>query len=230
VSKARLVITAVVIEGRSQSEVARTYGVSQPWFSRLVARYRAEGEAAFEPQSRRPRRSPSSVPPEVVALVVEIRKDLEQRGLDAGARTIARTLGRQHATSISIATVHRVLVRQGLVTAQPKKQPRSSYIRFESDLPNECWQSDFTHYRFDDKAGTDVEILTFLDDHSRLVLDLTAHLHVTGPIVLAAFRRATKAHGVPASTLTDNGLVFTARFAGGKGGRNGFETELQRLG
>ena len=43
----RLVITAVIAEGRSQGEVARAYGVSQVWVSRLVARYRAEGEAAF---------------------------------------------------------------------------------------------------------------------------------------------------------------------------------------
>jgi|GEM_PF-2126821 hypothetical protein len=53
-SKARLVITAVITEGRSQGEAARAYGVSQGWVSRLVARYRAEGEAAFEPRSRRP--------------------------------------------------------------------------------------------------------------------------------------------------------------------------------
>ena len=59
-SKARLVITAVVVEGRSQSEVAAAYGVSQPWISRLVARWHAEGDAAFEPRSRRPRSSPSA--------------------------------------------------------------------------------------------------------------------------------------------------------------------------
>jgi hypothetical protein len=48
--------------------------------------------------------------------------------------------------------------------------------------------------------------------------------------VLAAFRAAAAAYGAPASTLTDNGLVYTARFAGGKGGRNGFEHELRCLG
>ena len=53
-SKRRLVITAV-LAGQSQSEVARTYGVSQGWVSRVLARYRVEGEAAFEPLSRHPR-------------------------------------------------------------------------------------------------------------------------------------------------------------------------------
>jgi transposase len=40
-SKARLVITAVVAERLSQGEAARRYGVSQGWISRLLARYRA---------------------------------------------------------------------------------------------------------------------------------------------------------------------------------------------
>jgi transposase InsO family protein len=52
---------------------------------------------------------------------------------------------------------------------------------------------------------------------------------MTGPIVLAAFCDTVAAHGIPASTLTDNGMVFTTRLAGGRGGRNGLETELRRL-
>jgi hypothetical protein len=72
--------------------------------------------------------------------------------------------------------------------------------------------------------------LCWLDDHSRYALSVTAHQPVTGPVVTDTFRAAVRAHGAPASTLTDNGLVFTTRYAGGRGGRNGFETELRRLG
>ena len=85
-------------------------------------------------------------------------------------------------------------------------------------MPNETWQSDFTHYRLAD--GTDVEILTWLDDHSRYALHVTAHHRVTGPIVLDTFRETAGQHGYPASMLTDNGMVYTTRFAGGRGGRN----------
>jgi transposase InsO family protein len=232
-SKARLVITAVVLEGRTQAEVARTYGVSEGWVSKLLARHREEGDAAFEPRSRRPKGSPGATPREVVEKIVELRKDLRDRGLDAGPKTIAWHLVHYQQLTVSLATISRILTREGLVTAQPKKRPRSSYIRFEADMPNECWQSDFTHYRLARRKGAesdDVEILTFLDDHSRLVLHMSAHARITGPIVVAAFREAVQSHGIPASTLTDNGMVFTTRFSGGKGGRNGFETELQRLG
>ena len=95
-------------------------------------------------------------------------------------------------------------------------------------MPNECWQSGFTRYPLAD--GQDTEILTWLDDHSRYALSVTAHARVTGADVLNTFRAACAAHEVPASTLTDNGMVFTTRLSGGRGGRNGLEHELRRLG
>ena len=220
----RLVINAV-LAGSSQSEVARTYGVSQGWISRLMTRYRTEGEAAFEPRSRAPRTSPSATAAPTVDLVLELRKKLSGAGLDAGADTIDWHLRHHHRTELSRATINRILVRAGAVVADPSKRPKSSYLRFEAAQPNETWQSDFTHYRL--AGGTDAEILTWIDDHSRYVLHCTAHIRVTGPVVLAAFRQAGDLHGYPASTLTDNGMVFTTRYSGGRGGRNHLEHELR---
>jgi transposase InsO family protein len=228
VSKARLVITAVVVEGRRAGEVAATYGVARSWVYELVARWRREGDAAFEPRSRRPKTSPAAIPAAIVELIVELRRRLAGAGLDAGSDTIGWHLEQHHHIRVSRATIDRTLRRQGLVVAAPKKRPRSSYIRFEADQPNETWQSDFTHYRLVNLV--DVEVLTWLDDHSRHALSVTAHLRVTGTIVVSAFRDAVSRHGAPASTLTDNGMVFTTRLSGGKGGRNAFETELRRLG
>jgi transposase InsO family protein len=228
VSKARLVITAVVVEGRSQSEVAREYGVSQGWISRLVARYRLEGEEAFEPRSRRPLTSPTRLPQPTIELIVILRNDLLSKGLDHGPHTIGWHLRHHHGLSVSVNSIHRHLRAAGLVTPTPQRRPKSSYIRFAAEQPNERWQADFTHWWLAD--GTHVEILDWIDDHARYALSVTAHRRVTGPIVLAEFRKTVAAHGVPASTLTDNGMVFTTRLAGGKGGRNGFENELHRLG
>src|SRR5262252_5415249 len=227
-SKARLVITAVTVEKRPVSEVARTYGVARSWIYALLARYRAEGEAAFQPRSRRPLTSPAAISAEVVELIVAVRKELAGQGLDAGPDTIAWHLAHHHQARVSAATVARYLAARGLVVPAPRKRPRSSYLRFAAEQPNECWQSDFTHYPLADGTGT--EILTWLDDHSRLALHVTAWHRVTGPIVLATFRAAAAAYGAPASTLTDNGMVFTTRLSGGRGGRNAFEHELRRLG
>jgi transposase InsO family protein len=232
-SKARLVIIAVVVEKRSQSEVARAYGVSQSWISRLVARYRTEGDAAFEPRSRRPHRSPSATDDDAVDLVLGLRKTLTEQGLDAGAATISWHLDTHHHITVSAATVWRILRRNSQITPEPRKRPRSSYLRFEAAMPNQMWQTDSTHYRLAGNNGTgiDVEILNFLDDHSRYLLACVAFTRVTGPAVVATVRAAIDAHGVPASVLSDNGMVFTTRFSGGRRGRNarnGFEAELAR--
>ncbi|MGL5828712.1 MAG: IS481 family transposase, partial [Angustibacter sp.] len=229
--KRRLVITAV-LAGGTQNEVAARYGVTQPWVSRLLARYRTEGEAAFEPRSRRPVRSPTATPTATVELVLRLRKELTDQGLGAGADTIGWHLTHHHATTVSRATLNRILVRHGTVVPDPSKRPRSSYLRFEAEQPNECWQSDFTHYRLtrpDGTPGPDTEIITWLDDHSRYALHVSVHARITGPIVVDTFTDTAARHGYPASTLTDNGMVYTTRLAGGKGGRNALETLLRRL-
>ncbi|MBI4940798.1 MAG: IS481 family transposase [Actinobacteria bacterium] len=238
-SKRRLVITAVVVQGLSQAETARRYGVSQGWVSRLVARWRLEGEAAFEARSRRPHRSPTATSTVVVDRVLGLRKTLTDAGLDAGPHSICWHL--QHGPDdlvrpadrvrVAPATVWRVLHRHGLVIPEPKKRPKASLRRFEAELPNLTWQTDVTHVRLAD--GTDAEVLSFLDDHSRFLLASAAFRTVTGPRVVQVLRQAIDRHGPPASVLSDNGLVFTTRFAGsaaGRGNPNGFQKELATRG
>jgi transposase InsO family protein len=230
VSKRRLVINAV-LAGATQSETARRYGVTQGWISRLLARYQLEGEAAFEPRSRRPRTSPNAVPPNVVDLIVSLRNNLATAGLDAGPETIAWHLTQHHQITVSRATISRHLTRTGLVTPAPKKRPKSSYIRFEAAMPNETWQSDFTHYPLADTTTypKGIEIITWLDDCTRYVTSSTAHRAITATIVTTTFRNAAAGNGIPASTLTDNGMVYTTRLAGAgrQGGRNSFEVQLR---
>ncbi len=225
-SKARAIITAVTVEGISQSEAARRFGVSRGWVSKPMARHRAEGDAAFEPRSRRPHTSPNRLADVVNATIVNLREQLTADGLDAGPHTIQWHLHNEHELDVSVSTIRRRLVAAGLVEPAPKKRPKSSYIRFEAALPNETWQSDFTHIWLAD--GTDTETITWLDDHSRYALHVSCHRRVTGDIVRDTFDQTAETHGFPASVLTDNGLVYTVRFAGYPGGRNQIETRRER--
>ena len=225
-SMARVVITAVVLEGRSKSAVARDYGVSRRWVQILVARYLAEAEAAFEPRSRRPRSSPQRTSQAVEDAVVALRKDLAEAGHDAGAETIAWHLREQEGWSPSVSTIWRILSRRGFVTAQPHKRPRSSWHRFQASLPNELWQADITHWPLAD--GSDAEILNILDDHSRLLAGCTARRVFTAIDVVAALHLAMGRHGRPERMLTDNGAVFTGLYRGR--GWVALERELTGLG
>ena len=108
-SKTHLVITAVLMEGRSQSQVARDYGVSQSWISRLIARYTLDGDAAFEPGSRGPHTSPTGLPQATIDLIIALRTELTGKGLDAGPHTIAWHLQHHQRLAVSVASISRVL-------------------------------------------------------------------------------------------------------------------------
>jgi transposase InsO family protein len=230
VSKYEVLIKAVMVQGLSYGEVARRFGVSKGLVHKLHHRWLEEGDAAFEPRSRRPRSSPNRTPQPVRDRVLALRDELDGKGLDAGADTIAGMLAGA-GVRLSRATVWRILTAGGRVIPQPQKRPRSSWTRFAADRPNELWQSDFTHVAL--TTGDDVEVIGWLDDHSRFLLHLTAHRRVTGRVVVESFTAAGLAHGYPAATLTDNGMVYTTRYAGsasGAGGRNAFETLLNLSG
>jgi transposase InsO family protein len=225
-SLARLVVTAVRVEGRSKSEVAREYTVSRRWVQKLVARYDAEGEAGLAPRSRRPRTNPRRVPEAVEDEIVALRKTLAEEGLDAGAATIAAHLDARHGTAPAVSTIWRILTRRGFVTPQPRKRPRGSYTRFAADQPNERWQLDITHWPL--AAGTGTEILNIIDDHSRLITASVAREVFKAADVVTAFRHAAARHGLPASMLSDNGAVFTGTPRGH--GKVALEIELAALG
>ena len=223
-SKARVAVLKVVSKQLSVTQAAAEYGYSRRHLQRLLARYRQDGIDAVDPRSRRPRSNPQAISEVVRDRIIALRLQLTTDGLDAGPVTIAWHLEHEGHRAPSTSTIRRVLHTAGLIRPEPKKRPRSSYRRFLAAQPNECWQSDFTHWRLAD--GTDVEILTWLDDHSRYLISCTVHTPVTGDIVVESFLAAGNENGFPAATLTDNGRVYTARHGGGK---NAFEYVLIAL-
>jgi transposase InsO family protein len=224
-SRARVAVLQIVSQQLTVTAAAAEYGISRRHLHRLLARYQAGGLDALEPRSRRPNTTPIATPETVCQRVIELRGQLTADGLDAGPVTIGWHLEREGLRAPSTSTIRRILHAAGLITPEPRKRPRSSYTRFEMAQPNEMWQSDFIHWRLAD--GTDVEVLNWLDDHSRYLLSCTAHEPVTGDDVVAVFLGLIEQYGPPASTLTDNGSVYTSRFTGG---RNAFEYVVAILG
>jgi transposase InsO family protein len=172
-----------------------------------------------------PRSCPQQTPPELVKAIVSLREQLQAEGHDCGAATIAYHLAAELDRVTSLATIWRVLKREGLVIPQPQKRPRSSLIRFQAELPNEKWQADITHWQL--SGARHVEILNMLDDHSRLFIASRAQPTTKARDVVAVFRAAVALHGAPASLLCDNGAVFTAT---PRGGKVLLQRELERLG
>jgi transposase InsO family protein len=224
-SRTHVAVLKVLADQLSVTAAAAEYGYSRRHLHRLLARYREGGLDALDPRSRRPKTNPGATSETVRQRVIELRAQLTADGLDAGPVTIGWHLEQEGHKPPAPATISRILHQAGLISPQPRKRPRSSYARFEMAQPNEMWQSDVIHWQLAD--GTDVEVLNWLDDHSRYLLSATVHQPATGEDVVAVFLAVIDDHGPPASTLTDNGSIYTSRFTGG---RNAFEYLLPILG
>lgn len=223
-SKSQVIILSLLHEGLTPTQTAHRFGMSRRQIHRLLARYKIGGLEALEPRSRRPKGNPRALTKELRTQIIRLRTDLVAQGLDAGAASIAWHLRQGKLHTPALSTIWRILKTEGLVTPQPKKRPKAYITRFEAVQPNETWQSDFTHWRL--KDGSDVEIINWLDDHSRLLLHCSVFSAITGKIVIDSFNQCRSQYGTPFSTLTDNGNVYTARFTQGK---NGFEYLLSEL-
>lgn len=201
-------------------------GISRESFYKYRRRYELEGPAGLVERSRRPRRSPNQVAAEIEDRIVRLRKELP---VDNGAQTIAFHLARSGVDPMpSVSTIHRVLVRRGMVTPQPEKRPRSSWRRFEWPHPNDAFQIDATAWALAD--GTNVWIMDVLDDHSRV---LAAARVCSGPTSAAAwdaFAHACHDWGIPARVMSDNGVCFTGRYLNPKVQEVDFERQLRALG
>ena len=185
------------------TEFCRAHGVSTWFFYDLRRRFGLEGEAVLEPRSRAPKRVANRTPAEVEDRIVEVRKRLEDDGLDAGPATIAYHLGEG---SPSEATIWRVLRRRGFVVPQPRKAPRSAYRSFTAERANECWQIDDTTWSLAD--GSEVKIINVIDDCTRVAVACRAVPSCTGEAAVAAMVHAADGWGLPERFLSDNALVF----------------------
>jgi transposase InsO family protein len=226
VDKGRFLIETHLRTGRPVAELAAAHGVHRSWLYKLLARYRAEGDGGLQARSRRPKTSPTRIADRHEDTIVALRKELTDAGFDAGASTIQVHLARRQCEVPSVSTIWRILRARGFVTPQPHKRPKSSYVRFEAELPNECWQADVTHVGVAD--GVVLEVLNIIDDHSRVCVESRAFVTTRSPDVVRALHRAADTWGYPEGFLTDNGAIFTSSSRGNDLGA--MEPELLALG
>jgi transposase InsO family protein len=191
--------------GVSVTALCAELEISRQTYYRLRRRYEADGPAGLAPRSRRPHRSPGAVDPGLELEIIRLRTD-EGWPEPRGAASIADELRRSGLPCPAVSTIHRVLVRNGLVAPQPQKRPRASYTRFVYPDPNGCWQIDATRWELAD--GTEAWIMDALDDHSRVVVAAHACPAPTTAAAQAAVHAGGQLWGLPARVLSDNGSCF----------------------
>lgn len=209
------------------AKLCREHGISRQSFYKWRRRFAAGGLEGLAEHSRAPRSSPRRVGVELENVIVGLRKELTDLGVDAGPGTIQWHLGRRKQTEVpSEATIWRVLVRRGFVVPEPRKRPKSTFRRFEAPAPNTLWQIDATKWVVGERA-TQIEIVNIIDDYSRVAAASVAVVVASCENAWEAFSSGVLRWGLPTGLLSDNGLAFSGRL---RGFEVAFETNLRSAG
>jgi len=192
--------------GRSHADLCREFGISRPTGYLWLERYRGGGVGAMAELSRRPHGSRSRTPDPIEERIVQLRAERP----DWGARKLSVLLGRE-GQSVPAGTVHRVLLRRGLVRAEVRRQPATR--RFEREQPNQLWQMDFKSPK---GWGHPVGPLSILDDASRYLIALDGTWSTRAEAVRERLEAAFTDCGLPQAMLMDHGTPWwNTKSAGG---------------
>ena len=202
-------VQGVLADGRTVSEVASQWSVSRRTLHRWLGRYEGDGLEGLSDRSHRPAHCPHQMPAAIEVMVLEMRRAHAYWG----ARRIAFELRRKGLEPApSESAVYRCLVRAAVIDPVTRRRRRESWKRWERGGPMELWQMDVVH-GFLLADGTSAKALTGIDDHSRFCISARLMVRERTQAVCDGFSSAMQTYGVPQQVLTDNGKVFTGRFA-----------------
>jgi transposase InsO family protein len=202
-----------VLDGATVVDVARRNQVVRQTVHDWLRRYAASGLAGLADRSSKPGTCPHQVLPAVEARILELRRAHPSWG----PSSIVYELGRQGIDPLpGRSSVYRALVRHGLIDPKARKRRRQDYRRWERSRAMELWQMDVVG-RLALSEGTELYVLTGIDDHSRFCVCAQLLARATARPICDALAKAMRTHGVPDAILTDNAKVFTARFGKGPG-------------
>jgi transposase InsO family protein len=202
-------VLAVIADGVPVVQVARRFEVSRQAVHRWLRWYEAEGLAGLADRSHRPRGCSHQMDPAVEVWVLEARR----RHPDWGPRRLVHEAARAGVDPPpSRSGIYRALKRAGLIDPAARRRRDRRFRRWERGAAMELWQLDVVGGVVL-ADGRPAKILTGIDDHSRFVVCAGVMVRATSRAVCSHFAEAMHRHGVPQEILTDNGKVFTGRFA-----------------
>jgi len=194
-------ITLASQEGANRRELCRRFGISPQTGYKWLARFAQNGLSGLADASRRPLHSPGTTQEPLQQAVLALRREHPAWG----GRKIARRLQDLGQSSLASSTVHSILRRHGLITAQASADAQP-WQRFEHEHPNAMWQIDFKGYV--DTAGGRCHPLTLLDDHSRFNMAIRACARQEGATVREQLIEVFQTYGLPVRINADNGAPW----------------------
>jgi putative transposase len=195
-------------KGEKIAALCREYGVSRQTGHKWIKRFKEQGYAGLEEQSRTPKGAPLATAEELVIATLQAREAHPRWGPYKLHVLLRRRFGEQTPSKRTIA---RILLRANKVRERRKRRAASVVERAPAvvaERPNDVWTVDFKGW-WRTLNGDRCEPLTVRDAASRYLLAVvvcsTKHRDVR-PV----FERLFKKYGIPRAIQCDNGVPFVA--------------------
>ena len=205
------------LKGVSSSKLALAQGISESMVRRIVRLYRAEGfDALKDHKTGRPE---TTLHPNTEIIIFDLRKRFGY-----GACHIEQIL-KKKGFSISHRQIEKLLVRNGLVKPNIKKQRCRKWVRYELPNPNDLWHTDWSYDPFTQK-----QFSVYIDDRTRLITSFGLFKRATAENSIVLLKSAIAEYGKPKCVMTDHGAQFYANRPEAKQENTEFRITLDALG
>ena len=209
-------VMAVIQDGWKVTEVASRLGVARQSVHNWIARYESGGLPALADRSHKPQTCAHQISPELEAMICELRR----KHPGWGPRRIEHQLAKQGVEPTpSLSSIYRCLKRHNLIELRRRRKRRDEFRRWERERPMQLWQMDtMSGVLLDD--GTDLKVVTGIDDHSRFCVAAGLVRRATSRAVTEVFSTAMKTYGIPDEVLTDIQTRWCPQIPGSSGRRD----------
>lgn len=215
--KKRAWIVKQRLNGVSTSKVALSQNISTRTVQKLIKTYQQYGwDGLKDHKTGRPE---TILNQSAVILVLDLRKRFGY-----GADHIEQIL-KQRGFAISHRQIEKILVRNGLVKPNPKKQRPRKWVRYELPNPNDLWHTDWSFDPF-----TNQNLAVYIDDRTRLITCFGAFKRATAENSVALLYSGIAEYGKPKAVMTDHGSQYYANYPNAEQENTLFRSTLNILG
>lgn len=184
-------------KGISASKIALVQKVHRSVIYQIIEKYKLDGwDGLKDHKTGRPENSLSR---NAEIIILDLR-----RRFGYGACRIEQLL-RRKGFGISHRQIEKLLLRNGLVEPNIKKQKPRKWVRYELPNPNDLWHTDWSYDPY-----TTHNLSVYIDDRTRLITSYGIFKRATAENTIALLKTGIACYGKPKSIMTDHGTQYYA--------------------
>ena len=215
--KKRIWIVKQYLKGVSATKIALAQGVHRRAVYQIIERYKVfSWDGLKDHKTGRPE---TLLNKNTEIIILDLRKRYGY-----GACRIEQLL-KQKGFGVSHRQIEKLLLRNGLVKPNIKKQRPRKWVRYELPNPNDMSHTDWTYDPFSQK-----QLSVYIDDRTRLITSFGLFNRASADNSIALLKSSIAEYGKPKCVMTDHGSQYYANKADKEDQNTKFRITLDALG